>query len=104
MRVERPHARVVRGRGAEADESVRPHQDGAPVGHAQFHRLEPRLRPVDDRDEIAPALAEIVKPGDLAEHHQIWEAPVRRTDAGKRSPGEGFPPPAPASLMSGLPA
>ena len=41
MRVERGHRRRVGGGGAEADEAVRPDEDGAAAGRAGLRRVEP---------------------------------------------------------------
>ncbi len=45
MRVERGHRRRVGGGGAEADEAVRPDEDGAPPGAPAFAASNPSADP-----------------------------------------------------------
>ena len=69
--IECRHRRLVGRSGAEPDEAVRPHKDGAAIGHAGLGRIEVRARSIDNRDELAPARAEMVQARRLAEHDQM---------------------------------
>src|SRR4051812_18604946 len=69
--IKRDHRCLVSGNGAEADETVRPHQDDAAVGHTGLGRIEACARSIDDRYELAPAHAGMVQARRLAEHDQM---------------------------------
>lgn len=72
----------VDGSGAEADEAVGPHEDGAAIGHTGFGCIEACVRSIDDRHELAPPRADTVEVARLAEHDQMV-ARAAQTVAGR---------------------
>ena len=54
------HRYLVGGGGAEPNEAVRPHEDGAAIGHTSLSRIELCACSIQNRDELTPARAETV--------------------------------------------
>jgi hypothetical protein len=54
MAIKGVHRRGIGGVGAEADETVRPHQDSAVARDASRRGIELRGRGIDDRNKLVP--------------------------------------------------
>jgi hypothetical protein len=75
MSVQALHGGVIRRRGAEPDEAVRPHEDGASVRNAGLGRDEARAGAVDNQRELFPARPEFLQPRDLPEYDEMVGRP-----------------------------
>src|SRR6516165_413833 len=69
--VKRIHRYLVGGGGAEPDEAVRPHEDGAAIGHTSLSRIDLCACSIHNRDELIPAGAEMVQPRRRAKDDQM---------------------------------
>ncbi len=71
MSVEGGHRGLVGRDGAEPDETIRPNEDGAAVGHPGFGRIDIGACGIDDRDEPVPARTKMIEARQRAEHDQM---------------------------------
>src|SRR6516165_9179934 len=69
--VNRVHRCLVGGGGAEPNKAVRPHEDGAAIGHASLSRIELCACSIHNRDELTPAGAEMVQARRRTKHDQM---------------------------------
>ena len=65
------HRYLVSGGGAEPNEAVRPHEDGAPIGHTSLGRIKLYACSIHNRDELTPTGAEMVQARRRAKHDQM---------------------------------
>ena len=71
MSVKGIHRYLVGGGGAEANKAVRPHEDGAAIGHTSLSRIDLCACSIHNRDELTPAGAEMVQARRRTKHDQM---------------------------------